>query len=151
MKTVTIIGRLVSPTEFEVFGHPIRVARAPAKHVGKQLVLEGILCFNNTKGAYLQTVRYELTNLRDSNRVTVSGRVLGILETKDHARHGKTACVILKQSRSKSSKLLVTVPGKAIEELGVSDLSTGQPITITGYLGYHQKGLHVFYLRREKE
>lgn len=150
MNPVTVIGQLESLDKLILFGHPISVSRVPPKLVGQRVEISGYLRFTSKEGAYLQALNTISTTRPDLNRVTVQGTVLGVLTPKEHPRHGKSACVVMQQNESITSKLLVTVPGHLFSELDVSNLSAGTRLCVTGYLGYHSKGLHVLFVRKEE-
>ncbi len=149
MNTVTVVGTLRSQTELEVFGHCIAVSELSRKRVGDRLKCEGLIMSTPGRGAFLQVLHYERTTEADANECVISGMVVGVLDPIKHPKHGRTACVIIKQSRSKTSRVLLTVIGSRIDELDVGNLSTGQQISVRGYILYHSKGLHVLYRGKE--
>lgn len=150
MRAVTLRGTLTSTSTLEVFGHPIKVEHPPRKCVGKRVEVEGYICFNAELGAFLQVTKCTPTSLPDLNKVTIHGSIVGTLPVKDHDRHSKTTCVLLQQSKSRSSRVLVTIPKYLFHKAGLDNLSIGSNFTATGYVGYHARGLHVFFQRREE-
>ena len=150
MGRVTVIGTLQDKEHIKTFGHPIAISPISSKLIGVRLECEGCLCYNQN-GAFLQVMHYEPTDKPDSNICTISGIVLGVLDEAKHQKYGRTACVLIRQHKAPSSRVLLTVVGPHIEELGVSNLSTGQPITVRGYINYHRRGLHVFYCGKEAD
>lgn len=149
MHDVSVVGTLVSPGQLEMFGHPIKVQGIPDECVGQRLEVTGRLMFKRDSYAYLKASTFHTTGDPDRNTVTVSGTVSGVLTPKPHTRYGKTACVLLHQTPSSTSKVLVTIPQHSFPLLDVSDLSIGEKLTVTGYLGYHTRGLHILFLRKE--
>lgn len=144
MSLVSVVGTLQDQEHLLTFKHPIAISPISKKLVGVRLRCDGYLCFNE-QGAFMQVTHYEPTEEKDSNECTLTGIVIGVLDTIKHRKHGKTACIVMRQNRAPTSRVLVTVIGSDIEKLGVSNLSTGQQLTIRGYINYHRRGLHVLY------
>ncbi len=149
MNKVTVVGTCLEQTKLEVFGHPIAISPISRKCVGKRLEVEGFLMCSIERGAYLQVLHYTPTDKPDQNECVVSGMVIGVMDPIPHPKHGRTACVLIRQSKSHNSRVLITVIGSRIEELGIGNLSTGQQIAVRGYILYHGKGLHVLYRGKE--
>lgn len=149
MDTVTVVGTASSEDTLTVFGHPIAVHHLPKKKAGKRVKVTGELLFTHDAGAFLQIRNWEETDEPDCNEVVVSGTVMGILPPVEREGGKRSACVILRQNDSNSSRMLLTVIGSRIEEVGIGNLSTGQQLKVRGYITYHKRGLHVLYAGKE--
>lgn len=144
MSLVSVIGTLEDQEHLVTFEHPIAISPISKKLVGARLQCDGYLCFNE-RGAFLQVTRYQPTEKPDSNVCQITGIVLGVLDQQKHKKHGKTACIVMRQNKAPTSRVLLTVVGSHIKELDVANLSTGQHLTVRGYINYHRRGLHVLY------
>ena len=151
MPRVSVVGTIAEPTALKVFGHDIAISRVAANKVGQRVEIEGYLCYNDKVGAYLQAVKYEPTDAKDSNLCVVTGKVVSVLKERKHQVHQRTVGIILQQSASRKSRVLITVVGAHIQELDVGNLSAGQELSVRGYINYHRRGLHVNYKEKAME
>lgn len=151
MAKVTLVGEYVEPGILKVFDNRLPIVDISKSVLGKRIEVEGYLKYKEESGSFIKTTKYHVTDSQDKNSCIVSGSVVGVLEEKPHPTHGRSACIIIKQSDARDSKVLVTVTGPKIDEVGVDNLSIGQNLTIKGFVTYHSKGLHVTYCRKEEQ
>lgn len=145
MDTVTVVGTVDETGALTIFGRPIAVHDVPKVKAGQRVRATGTLLFTRKDGAFLQMRNWEKTDDPESNACMVSGTIMGILPPKTLPGGKRTACIVLQQNDTGKSRLLLTVVGSRIAELGVDNLSTGQQLTVRGYINYHRRGLHVLY------
>ena len=140
-------------SRIRVFNQELPVMHVRDNFVGKRVVVNGSIKWNDGLGAYVDARECVETDNPDCNKVVVSGVIVSILPEIKNARNKRSACIILKQRAAR--KVLVTALSSNVDKLDVGNLSIGSAICVGGYISYHNRGLHVVYSgtlqRREPE
>lgn len=119
-------------------------------HAGKRTYVKGAPVWNPEKGSYFRVKDAFDSTAEDSNTVEVEGVITRVYPECKNARNRRSVCFILRQSRDKSSTVLVTALSGRIEALQPASLQVGERIRVRGYLSYHGLGLHIIYSQTVK-
>jgi len=129
-------------------GNSIPVVGVSESFLGKRVAIRGAPAWNDTTGtSYFRVDECVETTEGDSNTVEVSGVILGIMPEKKNARNRRSACLLIRQSETFASTVLVTALSANVDLMDTDNLSVGDRISIGGYICYHGKGLHVLYVK----